>query len=465
MSISAQTDGTVAALPKRVAVIGAGPAGLVTAKTLMQAGMQPVIYERGRAVGGTWRWGAENGRQFLYKNLHINTSKRLTAFDGLPFPEDTQPIPDHADMGRYMQAYAEHFGLLPHMRLRTAVAEVTPLRREAGARWRVRTDAGDEDVFDAVVVCTGPFERPSHVPQFTSFAGEYLHSADYREPAAYVGKKVCIVGAGNSAVDIASDICATANGVTLVARSPVFVMPHTIYGISSNDISRALQAKWFPSALRRRIMRTLVRIVHGPMTAHGFRPLTHRVHATISSTIIQDILFRRVLVKNGIESIDGRRISFSDGTSDEFDAIIAATGFVTEFPFLSTDIVAPDVNRLALYNRIVPPGFPGLYFVGMVNIDTPINFVCERQARWVAAVEAGNAVLPDEKEMRDRIAAKDAWVRRYYGAADRHSVQEESKIYYPELDRSLRDALRRRGRGSVTRDGAPSLDKIARADA
>ncbi len=443
MGSSAQKLDAHDARRKRIAVIGAGPAGLVTAKTLIQRGADVVVYERGNAVGGTWRWGAENGRQFLYKNLHINTSKRLTAFEGYPFPADTQPIPDHRDMARYMQGYAERFSLLDRTRLNTSVESVVRVEG-APRRWVVRSSDGDEAIYDAVVVCTGPFNRPQHVPEFADFGGEYVHSADYREPGAYVGKRVCIVGAGNSAVDIASDICTTADRVVLIARSPVFVLPHTIFGVNFNDVSRALQAWWIPSGLRRRISRTLVRIVHGRMTDHGFRPLTHRVHGTISSTIIQDILFRRVVVKNGITAINGQNLEFSDGTSEQFDALIAATGFVTEFPFLPQGAVAGQGNRLSLYNRIVPPGQPGLYFVGMINIDTPINFACERQAKWIAEVELKGAMLPDVAEMQRSIAQKNAWVRKHYGEAARHSVQEESKIYYRELDRSLRCALRRR---------------------
>ncbi len=443
---------------RRIAVIGAGPAGLVTAKTLVASGASVSIFEQGSAVGGTWLGADHNGRNFIYKNLHINTSKRLTAFEGYPFPKDTQVVPDHRDMARYLQSYAEHFGLIDKVRFGCAVTDVAPAGQGTTDGWIVRVDGRPEEVFDAVVVAIGPFNRPFHSSDLAAFQGTYIHSADYRDPVSYAGKKVCIVGAGNSAVDIGSDVCRTAERVVMVARSPVFVTPHLVRGVSFNDISRALQKPFIPSKLRRALLRGLVRIIHGKMTDCGFRPLTHKVHATISSTVVQDILFRRIEVKNGIGSIDGRKITFTDGVSDEFDVLFAATGFVTEFPFLSPSIVSTE-GRLRLFNRIVPPGQDGLYFVGMINIDTPVNFACEQQAKWVAGIEMGRAKLPPMNEMHDAIARKDDWVRREYGSAARHSLQEESVIYYRELKRSLRDALNR-----AASSGEKPLSAIAQSD-
>lgn len=447
---------------KRVAIVGAGPAGLVTAKTLLGAGADVVIYETGSAVGGTWLGADHNGRNFIYKNLHINTSKRLTAFEGLPFPKDTQVVPDHRDMARYMQAYAERFGLIDKVRFENPVARLSPTGATPG--WTVTARDGSTETFDAAVVCTGPFNRAHHSADLAAFAGDYVHSADYRVPGPYAGKRVCIVGAGNSAADIGSDICRTAERVVMVARSPVFVTPHLVWGLSFNDISRWLQKPFVPWRLRRAIVRGLVRIIHGKMTDCGFLPMTRKVHATISSTIVQDILFNRVEVKRGITSIDGTDITFEDGERAEFDMLVAATGFVTEFPFLSQSLVPTD-GRLRLYNRIVPPEAPpGLYFVGMVNLDTPINFACEQQAKWIAGIELGNHALPSPEAMRMAIERKARWVAEQYGSTDRHSLQEESVIYYRELNKTLRDAVKRGLRARSSAFAAPKAETTGPSD-
>jgi hypothetical protein len=449
---------------RRIAVIGAGPAGLVTAKTLIEAGAAVTVYEAGSRVGGTWVFDNDNGRQFLYRALHINTPKRLTAFSDFPFPNDTQPIPSHLDMARYMRSYAEQFGLLPRIRFNSPV---TSVRRDDSGRWRVTFAQEETRDYDAVVVCVGLFDRPHHESKLKdSFEGIYIHSAEYRSPEAFLGQRVCVVGAGNSAVDIASDVCRTASQTVLIARSPVNIIPHFVLGVGLGDISAGLRQRWIPDAFRRFVLKWLTRMVHGRMTDYGFAAASHRLHPTISSTIVQDILFRRVTVQRGIERIDGRTLTFTDGSKADFDVLIASTGYATDFPFLPTEIVPRSPERLRLFKRIVPPNHPGLYFVGMINLDTPINYACEKQAKWITAIECGAAVLPARELMLKDIERKDRWALQHYGKARRHSVQEESKSYYRELDRSLhmalqRDDLKRFGRSQTSRRDAKHRSKSA----
>jgi hypothetical protein len=433
---------------RRAAIIGAGPAGLVAAKIFRENDFDVTVYEKGSSVGGTWLYDNDNGRNFLYKNLHINTSKKLTQFSDLPFDAATQPVPDHRDMAEYLRAYARRFDLCASVRFKSGVTSVRPQAvadADNSMLWTVTTSDGEQDSFHAVVVCTGAFSRPAHVEALrANFQGEYLHSSEYRAPEAFVGKRVCVVGAGNSAVDIASDICTTAARTILVARSPVVIMPHFAFGYPIGDIGALLQHRFVPAMLRRKVISWLIYAVHGNMTSLGFKPLKHRVHATISSTIVQDIMFGRVAVKQGISSIEGPLVKFVDGSQEEFDCIISATGFVTEFPFLSEEIVQPSEAHLDLYKRIVVPGWPHLYFVGMINLDTPINLACERQARWIAAIERGAMALPPKQEMLADIAAKRAWVEKTFGTANRHNLQEDSVTYYAELSRELYKARRRR---------------------
>ena len=277
----------------------------------------------------------------------------------IPFRDLKQKVPSHKDMALYMHQYAEHFGLLSQVEFRTEVLRVTP-SAEQEYRWRIECSDGHTEHFDSVAVCSGVFARPC--PPSTllrNFSGDYLHAAEYREPSRFLSRRVCVIGAGNSAVDIASDLCVSAAKVVLVARSPVFVVPHFFFGLSTNDIARALQRSWIPDKVRSGAMRLLVRAVHGDLTEYGFKPLTHRVHATISSSIIPDICFGRVTVKTGIEEISGSTIVFEDGISEEFDDIVAATGYITEFPFLSTEVVDPQDYKLELFRGSYRRGIQG----------------------------------------------------------------------------------------------------------
>lgn len=437
---------------KSVAVIGAGAAGLCGAKTLLEAGFTDVtLYEIGTQIGGMWCYGNDNGLSSAYRTLHINTSRSVTAFHDLPFDSQVQYFPDHWDMHRYLKLYADRFGITPRIRFESPVNNVRPEFDPASEapRWTLELESGETHTVDTVIAATGHLSVPSHVPMFQDqFEGEYLHSHHYREPEPFVGKRICIVGVGNSALDISGDVCATAKRCVLVARSGALIMPKLFCGIPGTDLTMMIQRPWLPEWVRRRLLRLLAYLAHGDQTKLGFRPMTERTHATSNGTIITDVAYRRVEVKHEIESINGRRIRFSDGTEDEFDVLIAATGYLIDLPFVSRDIVPLENNRLNLYKRIAPPGWPGLYFMGFFNTDTALNMVFEHQARWIRAIESGEAALPSAREMKADIERKNAWVRKYYKHTDRHTIEEEHVPYLKELARSLGAMRRAAGRPS-----------------
>lgn len=434
---------------KRIAVIGAGACGLCAAKYLTQAGLDVTIFEIGSQIGGLWCYGNDNGRSSAYRTLHINTSRGVTHFHDLDFDDDVQFFPDHRDMHRYLVKYAEHFDLVRRIRFRTPVKDVRPLfdpAREA-PRWALDLADGTTVEFDAVIAATGHLTVPLHVPMFRDgFTGEYLHAHYYREPEPFVGKRICIVGVGNSACDISGDVCATARRCVLVARSGVLILPKLFCGVPFTDITRQIQRPWIPGALRRRLTRWLTFLAHGSMAKLGFKPLDARAHVTSNGTIVTDIAYSRIAVKQGIERVDGQTIHFSDGTAEDFDVLIAATGYLIDLPYLSRDIVPLEDNRLELYKRMVQPGWPGLYLMGFFNTDTALNMVYEHQARWVRDIELGEAALPSKVEMDADIRRKNDWVRRTYKDSLRHTIEEEHVPYIGELRRSLKAMRRAAGR-------------------
>ena len=337
---------------KSVAILGAGAAGLCLAKNFLQAGFSDLtVFEIGTEIGGMWCYENDSGESSAYKTLHINTSRSVTAFHDLPFDDDVQYFPDHWDMHRYLIRYAQHFGVTPKIQFTSRIVDVRPdfEPNKAAPRWLVETESGDVRAFDTVVAATGHLSVPNHVPTFSEdFAGEYVHSHHYREPAPFVGKKVCIVGVGNSALDISGDICATSPRCVLVARSGALIMPKLLFGIPGTELSMMIQRPWLPGWLRRKLLRGLAYLAHGDQTKLGFLPMTERTHATSNGTIINDVAYRRVEVKHEIDSIDGTTIRFSDGSEDQFDTLIAATGYRIDLPFIARDIVPLENNRLNL---------------------------------------------------------------------------------------------------------------------
>lgn len=425
---------------RRYAIIGAGAAGLCAIKYLKQAGAKHIdCFEIGTNIAGLWCYNNDNGLSSAYRTLHINTARTLTRFSHMDLPKDVQSFPHHTEMYQYYCDYADKFDLRQHIRFNSRVVDV---RRsddyaEDAPRWTVEIEDGTTGTYDAVIVATGHLSKPRNIDMFEKFAGEYMHSHYYREPDKFVGKRVCVVGAANSAFDICSDICVIAKRTVMVARSGVVISPKVVFGIPFRDITLHLDRRWIPNWVRRFGNKFLTYMMHGDMTRLGFKKQTRWQHATSNGTLVSHIQYRRVTVKHGIEKIDGKRITFSDGETEEFDTLIAATGYDLEFPFISQDLVATNGSYVDLYKRIVPPGLRGLYFLGYVNTTIALNLMFEHQMKWILAVDADLAQLPTEAAMREDIAEKQEWIRRNYGDSERYSMEEPHLFYFPELERSV----------------------------
>lgn len=434
---------------KSIGIIGAGAGGLTGAKHMLEAGCDVTLYELGSHIGGLWVYDNDNGRSSAYRTLHINTARDLTAFADHPFDQSVQAFPDHWDMAKYLKSYADHFGITPRIRFNTRVTDIRPAAGYAPdrPRWVVETAGGQSFEHDAVIVASGHLTKPMDVPAFRdAFKGEYLHSHYYKEPAPFGNKRICIVGVGNSALDIASDVCAAATRTVLVARSRPLIIPKLVFGRPFWDVIRPFYHPWVPTAVRNAALKSMVWVVQGDMGRLGFPAAKQRVHATSNANIVNNIHYRRVLVKQGIERIEGRAITFVDGTTEEFDTLIAATGYLLDLDFIKPEVVPIRNNGLDLYMRIVPPDWRGLFFLGFFNSDTAANWIMEGQVRWLREFLTGRAELPPREGMAAEIAARRARVLAEFKDTPRHEIEVEHLPYFRDLKRTLAEGHKRKGR-------------------
>ena len=435
---------------RRVAVIGAGAAGLCAARHLLGRGVEVVVYELGSCIGGLWVYENDNGIGPAYRSLHLNSEAKVTEYEEFAFPADGPLYPDHYEVRRYLEAYAERFDVTRHIRFRSKVVDVSPL----DGRWQVRLEDGGGGEFDAVVVASGHQGKPSHPAWKDQFAGEYLHSHTYRVPEPFRDKRVLVVGMGNSAVDIASDICVVTKSTHISARSPVLVMPRMMFGVPTSRVLGRLEKRWMPWPLRRTIREVLVGVVHGRMEQWGFTTPKTRTHPTSHPSLMSHFVWGRIKARPGIESVAGNQVRFVDGTTETYDTVIAGTGYSVDLPFLAPELRPMEGHRLELFLRVVHPRRPGLYFTGLFNVAGGGNIrMMGDQAEWIAELVCGDLAPPDEATMRRGMEEEQAYLRRHFPGSPRYALELDPTFYRSQLARE-----RRRGRAAArSRPGGEAI--------
>jgi hypothetical protein len=183
-------------------------------------------------------------------------------------------------------------------------------------------------------VAAGHQSTPRHPPQVDGFKSEYLHAHAYRVPEPFAGKRVLVIGPGNSGVDIAADICTGTAMTFLSARSPVLIMPRMMFGLPNSRILGKVEQPFLPWRLRIWLRTMLTIVFHGRMEQWGFRTPRTRTHPISHPTLISHIAWERIKVKPGIDHVEGNEVHFVDGSKEVVDSIIAATGYDTDLPLL-----------------------------------------------------------------------------------------------------------------------------------
>ncbi|MFD3335888.1 flavin-containing monooxygenase [Streptomyces sp. NPDC058700] len=426
-----------------VCVIGAGLSGLAAAHALAVEGIDFVCLERAVDVGGIWRQPGAGEPGPGYQSLHLNTAKQLTGYTAFPMPDAYPLYPRHSEVAAYLRSFAEWAGVSDRVEFGV---EVVSVRREGDdTAWTVVSRGADGALelrrFAHVVVASGhntvpTLPKPSP-PGSDGFAGRILHAVDYQDGADFAGQRVVVVGLGASAVDIAADLSRHAARTVLSVRRGLHIVPKQLYGMSVDEMA---EAPWFTAmSLPEQIdfAAESLRVARGRMSDYGLPEPDHPLFSspvTISDEILSRIRHGAVTPRPGIDHLDGRRVVFTDGTSEEADAIVYCTGYRMDFPFLPEGCpVGPD-GSVELYRRIVAPGRPGLYFVGLVRPMGAITRLVEGQTRWVARIIDGEAALPDADAMREEITAYLRGIAERYGTAEGGaSIQVDVGPYLQEM--------------------------------
>uniref|UniRef100_A0A8D0L0W4 Flavin-containing monooxygenase n=1 Tax=Sphenodon punctatus TaxID=8508 RepID=A0A8D0L0W4_SPHPU len=386
---------------QRVAIVGAGVCGLISIKCCLDEGLEPTCFERSSDIGGLWRYeeNPEEGRPSIYKSVIINTSKEMMCFSDYPIPDDFPNFMHNSRLMEYFRMYAKHFDLLRYIHFKTNVCSIRKRPNfSSTSQWDVVTEIDgkkESSIFDRIMVCTGHHTYPQmplqYFPGLVKFKGHFFHSRDYKEPFRFSGKRVVVIGIGNSGVDLAVEISHTAEQVHLNYRG--ITMPHL-------KTPRSRPALLFLMAPGRLLVHGGLSNTHTPLrrcpnakfnhTNYGLQP-RHRFlsqHPTINDALQNCILSGRLLVEPNVREFTETATIFEDNTKEEnVDVIVFATGYNFSFPFLE-DCVEVVENQISLYKYVFPPRLekPTLAIIGLVQVLGAVMPVAELQARWATRV-------------------------------------------------------------------------------
>lgn len=381
-----------------------------------------------------------------YQSLHIDTSKFRLQFEDYPAPDEWPDFPHHSQLHRYFQDYVDHFGIRDRIIFNNKVISA---ERDADGLWVVTTDKGRTEVYDALLVANGHHWDPRMPDYPGEFDGVVMHSHAYNDPFDPIdmrGKRIVVVGMGNSGLDIATELSQRfiASKFYLSARRGVWVLPKYVNGKVGD---KASMPAWMPPKLGLKLKQRFVVKNRGLMEDYGLPKPDHlpfEAHPSASEEFLHRAGCGDVTFKPAITKLDGEKVHFADGSVEAVDVVVCATGYHISFPFFGDKALLPDErNKFPLYRQMVKPGIDNLFFLGLAQpMPTLVNFA-EQQSKLVAAYLTGNYRLPSQTEMTEAVtAAEEARTGRYYDSP-RHTIQIEFEPYVRDLEKEMARGAKR----------------------
>lgn len=423
----------------RIAIIGAGCSGITALKNCLAKGLDATCYEANADLGGNWIYSEVPSHSSVCETTHIISSKTLSAYLDFPMPANYPDYPSHEQVLAYFRSYADHFNLRSHIEFNTRVEEAA---LQPDQRWVLSFADGRTETFDYLLTANGHHNHARHPEAIReAFKGRYLHSHDYKHNRAFADERVLVVGSGNSGCDCAVEISRTAKRVDISIRRPHYIIPKFFLGKPADTFNKGLQ--YLPGFLREPAQRLSLRFQVGKYASYGLEEPTEpvtRSHPTLNSELLYKIRHGKVTPRRGVEKVVGKTVHFTDGTAEEYDAIVAATGYKITFPFFAKDIVNyEEADRIPLYLRMFHPDYPSLLFIGLFQPQGAIWPLADAQSRIAAAYLAGEYKLPNN--LRALAESDSDHIEKDFTRSKRHTIEVHFHPFLRKLERELRKTV------------------------
>ncbi len=393
---------------QRVAIIGAGPSGLAMARALQRAGLAFDGFEASGGVGGLW--DIANPRSTMYESAHLISSRTTTEFAEFPMDPGAD-YPSHRALLGYFRAFSARFGLDERFVFGTRVTRVE--RAPDAGGWLLTAEGPDGEVrrtYSDVILANGTLAEP-HIPSFRGeFDGELMHTAAYKSGAQLAGRRVLVIGAGNSGCDIAVDAVHHAASVDMSVRRGYYFVPRYLFGRPADTLN---QGRPLPARIKQFVDARVLRAFTGDPVRFGFPKPDYRIyesHPIVNTLVLNHLGQGDLRIRPDIDRFDGRTVRFADGTSDEYDLVLLATGYALAYPFIDREELDWTGHAPRLFLNIFPTPrvgeLSGIAVMGMVEASGLGWQGRAEQAELIAAVLAAD---PAERTAFARRIAERPW--------------------------------------------------------
>ena len=421
----------------RFCILGAGSSGLAVAKNFLQGGIPFDCLEREDDLGGNWNYGKPHSS--VYASTHLISSKRLTEYTDFPLPEEYPEFPDHRQVLEYLRSYARHFDLLKHIQFNIAVERIEP----SDPGWRVVLKTGEQRSYRGVVIANGHNWDP-RLPEYPgSFTGQTLHSSEYKTPDVLQNKRVLVVGGGNSGCDLAVEASLHAQRALLSWRRGYHVLPKFFKGKPMDQCGETLLSFRLPMWVRRLGAALVIRWVLGPPELAGLPKPDHHLfesHPIINSRLHGQVAHGKLSMRPDIAKLAGDRVQFVDGTEEQVDVILFATGFRLSFPFLDTKQLNWHDGRPNLFLNIFHPERDDIFCAGLIQPDSGqwglVDYQAQLITRYLQGLEKNSRAARSFAKLK-RSGASEASRGVRYLQTPRHRLEVEHFSYRRRLQKLI----------------------------